>query len=128
MGLVVRADVPDPARPWIGLSPANGTLRNDNGRLVVVQVRRGTPAEAAGVSAEDEILAIGGYRVRPDQWVTRLDAWRPGDTVPLLVARREALVTLQVTFTSEPARGVKVEVDSTADAAAVARREAWLKS
>jgi predicted metalloprotease with PDZ domain len=128
VGLVVRADVPDPARPWIGLSPANGTLRNDNGRLVVVQVRRGTPAEAAGVSAEDEILAIGGYRVRPDQWVTRLDAWRPGDTVPLLVARREALVTLQVTFTSEPARGVKVEVDSTADAAAVARREAWLKS
>jgi predicted metalloprotease with PDZ domain len=127
VGLAARADVPDPARPWVGLSTANGTLRNDNGRLVVAQVRRDTPAEAAGVSVEDEILAIGGYRVRPDQWVTRLDAWHPGDTVPLLVARREALVTLQVTFAAEPARGVKVEVDPGADAAADARREAWLK-
>jgi predicted metalloprotease with PDZ domain len=127
VGLVAKADVPDPPRPWIGLSTSNGTLRNDNGRLVVAQVRRDTPAEAAGVSVEDEILAIGGYRVRPDQWLTRLDAWRPGDTVPLLVARREALVTLQVTFASEPARGVKVDVDPNADAAAVARRESWLK-
>ena len=104
VGLVSKADVPDPVRPWIGLSTANATLRTDNGRLVVAQVRRDTPAEAAGVSVEDEILAIGGYRVRPDQWVTRLDAWHPGDTVPLLVARREALVTLQVTFAAEPAR------------------------
>jgi len=127
VGLVAKADLPDPARPWIGLSTANGTLRNDNGRLVVVQVRRDTPAEAAGVSAEDEILAIGGYRVRPEQWVPRLDAWHPGDTVPLLVARREALVNLQVTFAAEPARGVKVEVDPGADTAADARREAWLK-
>jgi predicted metalloprotease with PDZ domain len=63
VGLVSKADVPDPARPWIGLSTANATLRTDNGRLVVAQVRRDTPAEAAGVSVEDEILAIGGYRV-----------------------------------------------------------------
>jgi len=87
----------------------------------------GAPAEAAGVSVEDEILAIGGYRVRPEQWVPRLDAWHPGDTVPLLVARREALVNLQVTFAAEPARGVKVDVDPGADTAADARREAWLK-
>jgi hypothetical protein len=32
-----------------------------------------------------------------------------------------------VTFAAEPARGVKVDVDPGADAAATARREAWLK-
>jgi predicted metalloprotease with PDZ domain len=127
VGLVAKPEVPDPSRPWIGLAMGNGTLRNDNGRLMVAQVRRGTPVEAAGVSAEDEIVAIGGYRVRPEQWDARVSAWRPGDTVPLLVARREALVTLQVTFAAEPARAVKVEPDPDADAAAVARREAWLK-
>ena len=127
VGLVAKADVPDPSRAWIGLSTSNNSLRNDNGRLVVAQVRRDTPAEAAGVSVEDEILAIGGYRVRPEQWATRLDAWHPGDTVPLLVARREALVTLQVTFAAEPARGVKVDVDPNADVAAAARRDSWLK-
>ena len=126
VGLLVKTDLPDPPRPWLGLV-LGGTLRNDDGRLVVSQVRRESPAESAGVSVEDEILAIGGYRVRPEQWAARLDAWHPGDTVPLLVARREALLTLQVTFGAEPARGIKVEPDPNADAATVARRQAWLK-
>ena len=70
---------------------ATPTLKNDGGRLVVTQVRRGTPAYDAGVNVDDEILAIGDYRVRPEGWEARLDAYRPGDRVTLLVARREHL-------------------------------------
>ena len=96
LGLRFRPEPPS-TRAWVGLTTATpgATLRNDNGRLVVAQVRRGTPAFDAGVNAEDEILAIGGYRVRPDQWEARLEAFKPGDKVPLLVARREQLVTLE---------------------------------
>ena len=41
--------------------------RNDNGRLVITQVRRGTPAYEAGLNVDDEIIAIDDFRVRADQ-------------------------------------------------------------
>src|SRR5262249_49330474 len=126
LGLRVRTETPQPPRPWLGLS-LGGTLRIDAGRLVVAQVRRGTPAEKAGVNVEDEILAIGGYRVWPEQWEARLAAWKPGDTVPLLVAHREQIRTLDVTFGEEPAGGLKLEPDPGAGPAAQARLAAWLK-
>ena len=103
------------------------TLRNDSGRLVVLHVRRGTPVFDAGVNADDEILAIGGYRVRPDQWEARLEAFKPGETVALLVARRERLVTLEVTPATEPPRAWRLEPDPAASDAAKARLAGWLK-
>ena len=125
LGLRVRTETPQPPRPWLGLAMA-GTLRNDGGRLVVSQVRRGTPAEKAGVNVEDEILAIGGYRVRPEQWDARLAAWKPGDTVPLLVAHREQVKTLDVTFVAEPPAGWRLEADPGAGSAAQTRLAMWL--
>jgi len=114
-------------KAWTGLTMAmpGATLKNDNGRLVVVQVRRGTPVFDAGVNAEDEILAIGGYRVRPDQWETRLDAFKSGEKVPLLVARRERLLTLDVTLASEPPRAWRLEPDPAAPDGAKARLAGW---
>jgi predicted metalloprotease with PDZ domain len=99
-------------RAWLGL-----TYRNDNGRLLVSQVRRGTPGFDAGFSVDDEILAIGDFRVRPDQFATRLESYRPGQTVTFLVARRDELTRLTVTFGSEPEERWRIEPrpDATAD-------------
>jgi predicted metalloprotease with PDZ domain len=124
LGLRLRTET-QPAKPWVGLAIGT-TLRNDSGRLVVAQVRRGTPAEKAGVNVEDEILAIGGYRVRPEQWEARLATWKPGDTVPLLVAHREQIRTLDLTFAEEPAGGWKLEPDPGAGPAAQTRLSVWL--
>ena len=76
-------DAPSTPRAWLGLTltGAAPTLKNDGGRLVVAQVRRGSPAYDAGVNVDDEILAIDDYRVRPEGWEARLDAYRPGDRV-----------------------------------------------
>ena len=113
---------------WLGptLATPGATLKNEGGRLVVTQVRRGTPAFEAGVNAEDEVVAIGGYRVRPDQWTARLEAFKPGDRVPLLVARRERLVTLDVTFAAEPPKAWTLEPDPDASPEARAALAAWL--
>ena len=128
LGLRFRPETAS-TKAWVGLTTVmpGATLRNDNGRLVVAQVRRGTPVFDAGVNAEDEILAIGGYRVRPDQWEARLDAFKPGDKVPLLVARREQLLTLEVTPATEPSRAWRLEPDPAASDAAKARLAGWLK-
>lgn len=129
LGLRIRSDAPPAPHAWLGLT-LNGnapTLRNDGGRLVVSQVRRGTPAYDAGVNVDDEILAIGEYRVRPDGWDARLDAYRPGDRGTLLVARREHITPIAVVFAAEPARVTRIEPDSAADAPARDRLASWLK-
>jgi predicted metalloprotease with PDZ domain len=120
LGLRIRDDAPPVSRVWRGLSLSGvgATLKNDAGRLVVTQVRRGTPAYDAGVNVDDEILAIDDYRVRAEGWEARLDAYRPGDRVTLLVARRERITPIEVVFAREPARVARIEPDSAADAAA----------
>jgi predicted metalloprotease with PDZ domain len=129
LGLRFR-QMPAAGGAWIGLTLATpgATLKNDGGRLIVSQVRRGTPAFEAGVNAEDEVIAIGGYRVRPDQWERRLDAFRPGEAVPLLVARRERLVALEITPVAEPPRAWSLEPDPSAPEDARARLTAWLST
>jgi len=127
LGLRFRPATPSDAA-WLGLTLVmpGATLRNDGGRLVVSGVRRGTPVHEAGVNAEDEVIALGGYRVRPDQWAARLEAFKPGQRVALLVARRERLLTLEVTFGAEPLKAWVLEPDPQATGDASAALAAWL--
>lgn len=106
---------------WLGAD-----TRVDDGRLVVVRVPRDTPAAEAGVSPEDEILAIDGFRVPPRDLETRLQALRPGRRSTLLVARRERLVELPVTFGEKPEETWKLEVDPAATTEQKAHLAAWL--
>jgi predicted metalloprotease with PDZ domain len=110
-----------PGRAWLGA----GT-RNDAGRLLVSQVRRDTPAMAAGLNVDDEILAIDDYRVRADRLDNRLDQYRPGDKVTLLVARREQLLRLPLTFGTEPPRAWRLEVNPSASESQQSSRGRWL--
>jgi predicted metalloprotease with PDZ domain len=99
------APTPDkPAKAWLGVS-----TRNDGGRLIVSQVRRGTPGYEAGLNVDDEILAFDEYRVRADRLDTRLEQFRPGDRVSVLVARREQLMRVDVTLGTEPAKTWRLE-------------------
>jgi predicted metalloprotease with PDZ domain len=125
LGLRLRAEDPPPDRPpraFLGV-----TTRNDGGRLLVTGVRAGTPAAVSGVSPDDEILAIGGYRVRAEQLEARLDVHRPGEALPLLVARRERLIELRITLGEAP-RPLKLEVDPSATPGQSERRRSWLEA
>jgi predicted metalloprotease with PDZ domain len=109
------------ARAFIGAS-----TRNDTGRLVVTQVRRGTPAIEAGLNVDDEILAIDDVRVRADGLAARLDQYKPGDRVALLVARRDRLMRIDLTLGAEPARAWRLETLTSATNEQKARLAAWL--
>jgi predicted metalloprotease with PDZ domain len=91
-------------RAWIG-----ATTRADGGRLVVAQVRRDTPAHTAGLNVDDEIVAIDDVRVRADGLSSRLEQYRPGDKVTLVVARRDRLTRLEVVLGREPGRAWRLE-------------------
>ena len=108
-------------RAWLGAN-----TRNDQGRLVVTSVRRETPALAAGLNVNDEILAMDDIRVRGDGLPARLEQYRAGDKVVLLVSRRDRLTKLNVTLGSEPGRAWRLEVDPAASAAQKTRLESWI--
>ena len=111
-----------PARPWLGT-----TTRNDNGRLLIAQVQRDSPADAGGLNVDDEILAIDDFRVRADRLENRLEQYKSGDTVTFLVARREQLVRVPVTLGSEPVKAWRLEVAPAATEAQRRLLEGWLK-
>ncbi len=115
-----RDDRPRPA--WLGMS-----TRNVDGRLVVTQVRRGTPAFEAGLNVDDEILAMNGFRVRADQLAARLGQYRPGAAVALLVARRDALRTIDAVLGAEPPQEWQLEVDPANADAQQQQRDRWLQ-
>ena len=111
-----------PAKPWLGIS-----TRIDNGRLIVTQVQRDSPADVAGLNVDDEILAIDDFRVRADRLDNRLEQYQRGDKVSFLVARREQLVRIPVTFGAEPAKGWRLELNPAATDTQRRQLDAWLR-
>jgi len=120
-GLTFRDSSSPVAHGWLGAN-----TRIDDGRIIVTQVRRGTPAEKGGIDVDDEILAIGDFRVRAGQLDNRLAQYRPGDTVSILAARREELRRFDVTLGPDPPRQWTLDVRSGATADQQSHLNQWL--
>jgi predicted metalloprotease with PDZ domain len=103
------------------------TTRSDAGRLVVTQVRRGTPAYEAGINVDDEILGIDDVRVRAEQFLARTNLYKPGDKVTLLVARRDQIKRIEIVFGAEPPRQWRLEANPGASPAQTQNRSKWLQ-
>ena len=100
--------------------------KNEEGRLVVNQVKRGTPGYEAGFNVGDEILAIGDDRVHADQWSRRMECFQPGEKVSILISRRDRLQRLEACFGQEPPRQWVLEANPEATEAQKAQRKAWI--
>jgi predicted metalloprotease with PDZ domain len=110
-----------------GVADLGALTKIDAGRLVVSGVRRGTPAIAAGINVDDEILAIDGVRVRADGLTARLAQYRPGDKIQVMVARRDRVMTLGVTLGDTPSTQWQLEVAPNITTEQRARLVNWLK-
>jgi len=123
VGLELRASA-DPAQiadgasaVWLGATLSGGK---------VTAVFDDTPAQAAGLSPGDEIIALDGFRVTGEAEVRALAAaLRPGDRVELAVFRRARLLRLALRLAAAPA--TRYEIIGLADTGgAAARYLAWL--
>jgi predicted metalloprotease with PDZ domain len=90
-------------------------------------VLRGGAAEAAGIAAGDELLALGGWRLRRLEDAARLVP--PSARSPLLIARDQRLVELELAWPDDERAGpgavtLKPAARPTPEALAV--RQAWL--
>ncbi len=108
-------------RGWTGADvKANGLS------MVVSSVLRETPAYAAGLNVDDEILAIGDRRITAAFWPQLGDYFRAGEQVELLVARRGKLLKLPMTLGLQPRPSWRLELDPVAAAARRASLSKWL--
>lgn len=65
------------------------------GRLIVRRVIRGSPADLAGLNADDELIAFNGYRISPGDWQERFAMLNFGAGIELVISRRGKLTSLQ---------------------------------
>ena len=99
--------------------------RPDGGKLIISQIPRGTPAAAAQLSVDDEILAVDNWRVTAEGWSQRLEQYQPGATVELLVSRRDQILRVPLTLGEEPARRWQLENNAKAGAEQKQHLAAW---
>lgn len=97
---------------------------SDGGDLKINQVFDGGSAQKAGLAAGDIVIAIDGLRVSADNIDAHLTRYRPGETVPLHVFRRDELHVMPITLAAaKPDAWTLSIVD---DPRLARSRKAWL--
>jgi predicted metalloprotease with PDZ domain len=107
------------ARGWTGIAlhPERTAIRN---------VIPDSPAWRAGLTFNDDIVAVGGVRVTPATFAKRVADHPPGAVVPIAYFRRDLLEETRVTLAESPERKLTVTPDPAAGTRARAVRRGWL--
>ena len=106
---------------WLGAS-----LQSQNGRAVFAALMNDGPAEQAGVSPGDELIALDGLRVNAAGCDKRTRRYRPGDKSELTVFRGDELISLRMKWAEAPNDTCYLVLHEEADDAVQARRGDWL--
>jgi predicted metalloprotease with PDZ domain len=105
-----------------------GAITQDQGgSLAVSSVEWDSPAWRAGLSAQDEILALDGVRVTSRTLGEILNARKPGDTVRILLSRRNAIRELDVVLGKKTERSFRIRPLPNPTPLQSAILEGWLK-
>ncbi len=101
-GLALGPREKDASKPRGALLGA--PLRSSGGRVHLASVLDGGPAAAAGLSANDEVIAWDGHRVDESALKERLEQASPKDRVRISFFREERLRDVTVTLGIPPVR------------------------
>ncbi|MGB5334698.1 MAG: PDZ domain-containing protein [Woeseiaceae bacterium] len=106
---------------WLG-----ATLGSSDGKPRFLSVHNGGPAELAGISPGDELIALDGLRIDVAGCEARTRRYRPGDVTELTVFRGDELISARMKWAEAPTDTCYLAFDDDADAAVQSRRGAWL--
>jgi predicted metalloprotease with PDZ domain len=103
---------------WVGVVPKGGGA--------IGAVLAGSPAMEAGLYADDEVVALDGFKADCGTLTTRCDEKRPGETVRVSVFRRDRLLEIPVVLGAKPADALYLTRVAEASNAQRAAYRAWL--
>lgn len=101
-------------------------LRLRAGETAIAHVLAGGPAQQAGLSGGDVLVALDGLRVAPNQWPLRLAALRPGQACTLHFFRGDELLSAPLTAATLPLDSWTFTLAEAPSPERLARRKAWL--
>lgn len=110
-------------RPWLGLQ-----LKTANGRTRVSHVIDGGPAQLAGISAGDELVALNGHRAGADNFEALVDRLPLDGECSCNIFRDQELMVITLRTMPAPRDTCYLSLDPQAGADAVMRRDSWLGS
>lgn len=97
-----------------------------SGECRLANVFDSSPAQAAGLSADDVLVALDELRVTPANLDTLLSRYAAGDRVQIIAFRRDVLMRFDVKLAAEAPMKFVLEVDTNCGADARKMREGWL--
>lgn len=112
---------PESPQPWLGI-----LTRTADQRTLVSEVRRDSPAFAAGLSVGDEITAVNGEPMQPGQLAERLGTLTPGAKIGLSLSRSDAIRVIEITLGIDPGHGWTVSASPVATQQQQQNLEEWL--
>ena len=122
LGVVYTAE-PEGKGPWLGAKVASG-----NGEAKLAQVLEGGPAQAAGLSAGDVLVAVDGLKVTGANLEAQLGRHRAGETLRIHAFRRDELMEFELTLAEPPPISIKLKLAERPSAAVKALRQGWIGS
>jgi predicted metalloprotease with PDZ domain len=102
-GLTIDTEPGTAPGPWFGAA-----TQDQNGSPVVSSVEPDSPASLAGLSAQDEIVALDGARVTQRSLAGTINTRKPGEKVKVLYARRGAVHETEVTLGKKTERSFRI--------------------
>jgi len=106
---------------WLGVK-----TKTENGRLILDTVYDGSPAARSGLSAGDEILAIGRKKVEVETFGKRIEQLGPRGRSRIAVFRNGDLVEVPVTLGPKPRSAKRIVELAGAPAESRSLGRAWL--
>jgi len=106
---------------WLG---ANLGIRS--GKPVFASLVNGGPAEQAGISPGDELVALDGLRIDIAGCEARTRRYRPGDVSEITVFRDDELMSMRMQWTEAPTDTCYLVLNDEVEGAAKSRRGDWL--
>ena len=92
-----KDEPPKKPEPWLGIKTST------SGKSISVSsVQHGSPAHAAGLNVNDELLAFNQYRVDSGKWSDQLKQIGVGESVDVLISRRGEIRTIPVQIAVKP--------------------------
>ena len=85
--------------------------RNSNGKLKVTSVFKGSAAESQGLSVNDELIAVNGFRVDQAEFKLLTGNLKTGDEFEVLLSRDNILKTYTITMGERDTKRFKYETN-----------------
>ncbi len=123
MGVTLTLKRPGGDTPWIG-----ARLQTRGGELTIATAYRDGPAQRAGLSAGDVIIAADGLRVDEPGLKALLARRRAGQALRVHAFRRDELIERELTLAEAPASEASLQLAPKAGASVQRLRAGWLGS